>query len=121
MATLRPMAAAIAASSSASASEKEEAICEAWAILPATPDTLSTAPLTLPATAETLPTLLATPASLPTLTVILGDGTWKQCRVMSMFARAAREPPMYTFDDPVIISNKADNGGTTPQQVGFSP
>ena len=40
---------------------------------------------------------------------------------MSMPARAAREPPMYTFDEPVMISNMADKGGTTPQHVGLSP
>jgi hypothetical protein len=40
---------------------------------------------------------------------------------MSMPDRATREPPMYTFDDPVTIWNKADKGGTTPQQVGFNP
>ena len=40
---------------------------------------------------------------------------------MSMPDRAAREPPMYTFDEPVTISNMADNGGTTPQHVGLNP
>src|SRR6478752_1394896 len=72
MATLKPIAAAMAPSSAA-------------------PATLPAAAVTLLAT---LPTLLATPASLPSLIGTLGDGTWKQCMVMSMFARAAREPPM---------------------------
>src|SRR5262249_26472121 len=60
-------------------------------------------------------------ASLPSFTGIFGDGMWKQCIVMSMPDRAAREPPMYTFDEPVMISYMADRGGTMPQQVGLRP
>src|SRR5262245_42727176 len=41
--------------------------------------------------------------------------------VMSMPERAARAPPMYTFDDPVTISYMAEVGGTTPQHVGLIP
>ena len=61
------------------------------------------------------------PGQLAHLQRDLGRQTWKQCMQMSMLARTAREPPMYTFDEPVMISNRADRGGTTPMHVGLSP
>jgi hypothetical protein len=112
------MAAAMAALSSASASAKDVAMEAAVLTFPATLPTFAAAAPTLPAT---LPTLLAMQASLPSFSGIFGDGMLKQCIVMSMPDLAARAPPMYTFDDPVMISYIADSGGMIPPHVGFSP
>src|SRR5262249_61136493 len=95
-----------------------------WATAATAPppcDPLLTTACTLPATACTFPTALAIFARAAHLTITFGAGMWKQCMVMSMFARAARLPPMYTLFDPVTISNMADKGGAIPQQVGLNP
>ncbi len=66
-----------------------------------------------------LATLAALPSAAITLPAGMGGGSGMFLHALQMSSvRAARAPPMNTFDEPVVILNQA---GGTPMHVGARP